>query len=178
MIVNKKNWLRLNDKDNALDYLEQCAYFVQQKGKKKWKWVIITLRQGLYNAFILSLAGTNSDTVLKSNAKGNKSPRKLIDFPEALNRIKIKFQSASIITDIAYKDCVWLNNELRNNFEHFTPNKSWAINLGDMPRVINSTTRIIHFLLLQSGCMYFSSYKTRKLKHWLRTIKNNKDNFN
>jgi hypothetical protein len=166
-------WLRLNERDNTLDYLEKCSYFIQQKGKIKWKWVIITLRQALYNFCILSIAGTDCNNVLVCNK--NKKLNKLIDFPEALNKI----QSAGImqITQLQKKDCDLLNATLRNNFEHFIP-KGWSIQLNGMPRIVDSALQIIEFLTFKSGRISLTSYKKRKIKRLVNIIRKHSTTLN
>lgn len=182
--MNKSVWMRLDEKTNTLDYLEKCAFFIQQEGKMKWKWVIITLRQALYCSCILAIEGSNYDRVLQFDKKKNKHRYKLINFPEAIQRIQnggymkqfVHSKTATLI-DETIKDCNLLNKTLRNGIEHFIPS-GWSIQLSGMPRIIRNVTSIISFLLLESGNVRLSGYKKRKVKNWINTIRKNSSNFN
>lgn len=178
--------LRLTAEDNALDYLEKCSFFIQQKGKIKWKWVIINLRQALYSFCILAIKSTNPDRVLKFDKKKKIFTNQLISFPEALIRIEdnnymSQFVHSKIAT-LTYderKHCKILNSDLRNEIEHkIFISKSWTIRLRGMPCVIDNVLRVISFLILESGNIHLSEYKKRKARGWIKIIRMNSKNFN
>jgi len=149
-------WLRITTEENAIDYLEKAADFIQGSDKFRWKWVAISLHAALYAFAICALYGTNPDCVL-SERKKRTMGRNLISFKEALGRCQ---QSSHMLFWVQSKvltlssDEIWaidkLSQTLRNNFEHYQP-KSWSIEVSGMPLIVKHVCRVIRFLVLESG---------------------------
>lgn len=164
----KTNMLTLDEIDNTMDYLEKCAFFIQQTEDIRWKWVAITLRQALYNFCILAITGSNYDRVCKFDKKNKIFIPKLIDFPEAMRRIEMQkwmrqfvHSKTAVLTAEQRGNCEFLNNSLRNEFEHFIP-RAWVIDLNRVRRIINSVLEVISFLVFESGNIFLGNDHRQK----------------
>ncbi len=80
-----KQWLRIDELENAIDNLEMAGDFLEQIPPLiKWKWVVIAVHQALYGFAILAIRGTNpSERVIRIDKKGREW---LIRIGEALKR--------------------------------------------------------------------------------------------
>lgn len=149
-------WLRITTEENAIDYLEKAADFIECSDRFKWKWVAISLHAALYAFAICALYGTNPDCVLSERNKRSMG-RSLISFREALRRCQ---QSTHMLFWVQSKVLTLNSNEkwaidklsqtLRNNFEHYQP-KFWSIEVSGMPLIVKHVCRVIRFLALESG---------------------------
>lgn len=65
----KETWWRLDEKHNALDYLEMGVRSLMEVERTPWawKWVCIALHGALYGFGVCALQGTNYELVLQSN---------------------------------------------------------------------------------------------------------------
>ncbi|MFX0195729.1 MAG: hypothetical protein ACFFCW_06365 [Candidatus Hodarchaeota archaeon] len=161
-----QNYLRTDEKENSVDSLEMVARLaaeIKTTGKTGlWKWVIISLFNALYGFCICAIQGTDYHQVMKRDRKG-KVTNKLISFPEALKRAQqdtwmrqyIDSRTLSLTRD--QKDSIKrLREDLRNNFEHFTP-KGWSIEVSGMPKIVSDTLDVIEFLALSSRNILWDS---------------------
>jgi len=72
------NWLHLDKTDNAIDFLEATARFLETiPDETKWKWVSISLHGALYGFAICAVQGTCPNRVTYKN----KGEIKLISMP-------------------------------------------------------------------------------------------------
>jgi hypothetical protein len=85
-----QNWLRTDEKENAVDSLEMTAEFLinleNTNRSGLWKWISISLFNALYGFCICAIQGTNSDRVKEFDKKKGQFKGKLISFQEALRR--------------------------------------------------------------------------------------------
>jgi len=83
-----ETWLRLDQRENAIDDLAMCYRFLTEVGSEsRWKWAIIALHQALYGFCICAVQGTDALSVLKDPANPSSQ---LISIHEALKRAKDK----------------------------------------------------------------------------------------
>lgn len=145
-------YVRFNEKENALDYLQKAYESLQRLPRKpqEWKWIVIGLHGALYGFAVSVLAGSDWTRV----TTGTKS--RLISFDQALKRC----QSAD---DMGYythskplqltseqKDAIRFLKNLRNQMEHYVP-KSWLIEAHDLTVSAIDALDVIRFLALGSG---------------------------
>lgn len=158
-IVIKPKWLRLSEKTNALDYLEQASYYIRQVDTNvvAWKWVILTLHSALYGFAICACMGTNPDNVTHKTKKGKS---KLIDFDKALKRcqdpdkLPIMANSKHLqLTDQQNDSIRRLKHQFRNYFEHFIPT-GWSIEIHGMPLIALDVLKVIRFLALETTAQF------------------------
>jgi hypothetical protein len=151
----EENWFRINEKENAIDFLEKAAYFLEQKeDQNRWKWVAISLFGSLYGFLICAIQGTNPDRVIN---KASKYPDKLISFPEALQRAQkdeymqqFMFSKTLKLTESQKRSIDFIHKTFRNKFEHFIPTR-WSIETSGMPEIVSEVLNVIEFLALKSG---------------------------
>jgi len=150
------NLLSLSEETNALDYLEQAHYYIQQTEKRNiaWKWVILTLHGAFYMFAICALKGTNPDNV---TFKTKKCEKRLISFGEALRRCQDPRWMIMTVTSKPLQlttqqkiSIQTLRESFRNNFEHYIP-KLWLIEIHGMPKIALDVLKVIHFLALETG---------------------------
>ena len=166
----KHKWLSLSEETNALDYLEQAHYYIQQTEKRDiaWKWVILTLHGALYGFAICALRGTNPDNVTFETKNGEK---RLIGFDMALRRCqKTKWMRMTVtskhlqLTTQQKKSIQILRKWFRNNFEHYIP-KGWSIEIHGMPQIALDVLEVIRFLALETGnYVHLNEAQKRRIK--------------
>ncbi|MGH7890330.1 MAG: hypothetical protein ACRENF_07235, partial [Thermodesulfobacteriota bacterium] len=152
----KPKYIRLDEKSNAIDYLDRAFQFIQQLEQDVlvWKWVIIALHGALYGFAICACAGSNPDYVAPIIKKGkNKGKRHLISLDSALelcqNFTSYVFSKPLQLSDTQKESIRWLKDEFRNEFEHFSP-KGWSIELHGMPQIIIDVLDLIRYLALET----------------------------
>lgn len=66
---SKESWWQLDEKNNALDYLETAVHCMLdvERSPWAWKWVCIALHGALYSFGICALQGTNFEQVLQND---------------------------------------------------------------------------------------------------------------
>jgi len=139
-------WARFTTETNAADNLEKALYFLGnvKHHPEDWKWVIICCHTALYGFAVHVASGSDESSVVNTTKKGNK---RLISFGEALAICKngIGARQALILSDDEEQSINILQNEFRNNFEHFNP-CSWSIEVSGFPHdiknIINVTRRV------------------------------------
>ena len=156
-----ENWLRTDEKENAVDSLEMTACLLSELKAKNlnrlWKWIAISLFNALYGFCICAIQGTNSDRVKERDSKTGGFKDKLISFQEALKRTQedgwmrqYTGSNTLSLTSDQKMSIRKLKDEIRNNFEHFTP-KGWSIVISGMPKIVSDVVDVIQFLALGSG---------------------------
>jgi hypothetical protein len=156
-----EDWLRTDEKENAVDSLEMTAELLRRmkdtNTKSLWKWISISLFNALYGFCICAIQGTNPDRVREIDKRTGQFKDKLISFPEALKRTQehgwmhqfTQSQTLTLTTD-QKQNIEKLRKDIRNNFEHFTP-KGWSIEISGMPEIVSDAIDVIEFLTLSSG---------------------------
>lgn len=156
-----EDWLRTDEKENAVDSLEMTAELLKRmkdtNTKSLWKWISISLFNALYGFCICAIQGTNPDRVKEIDKTTRQYKDKLISFQEALKRTQkhgwmhqfMHSQTLTLTTD-QKQNIEKLRKDIRNNFEHFTP-KGWSIEISGMPKTVSDTIDVIEFLALSSG---------------------------
>jgi hypothetical protein len=156
-----QNWLRTDEKENAVDSLEMTAQLLtllkSTNNSRLWKWISISLFNALYGFCICAIQGTNSDRVKEVDKKTGLLKNKLISFSEVLKRTQedrwmqqFTHSRTLSLTDNQKKSIGKLRKDIRNNFEHFIP-KGWSIELSGMPKIVLDVVEVIEFLALSSG---------------------------
>lgn len=156
-----QNWLRTDEKENAVDSLEMTAEFlINLKNTNRsslWKWISISLFNALYGFCICAIQGTNSDRVKEFDKKKGQFKDKLISFQEALKRTQdngwmrqYTHSRALTLTCEQQKSINMLRKGVRNNFEHFIPT-GWSIEISGMPKIVSDLVDVIEFLAFSSG---------------------------
>jgi len=156
-----QNWLRTNEKENAVDSLEMTVELLMRlKDTNRsllWKWISISLFNALYGFCICAIQGTNPDRVKELDKKTGQFKDKLIRFQEALKRtqengwmLQYTHSRPLSLTRDQKKSVEKLRKGVRNNFEHFIP-KGWSIEISGMPKIVLDVVEVIEFLALSSG---------------------------
>jgi hypothetical protein len=140
---------------NAVDYLERAGEFIAQaeSNPKAWKWVILCLHSALYGFAIAACKGTDSESVVNTSKKGK---RHLISLDEALAKCANASWMGTLygglplsLTERQNDSLRRLKKDLRNKFEHFTPD-AWSIEIHGLPHICIDVLDIIHFLAVET----------------------------
>ena len=179
----KSVYLRLDEKTNAIDYLEKAYIFIKQteNDNMAWKWAIITLHTALYGFAICACAGTSPEIVAPKNKKGE---RQLISLGKALRYcqdptyMNMNVSSKHLtLNNKEIESINWLKDKFRHQFEHFSP-KGWSIELHGMPHILIDILDIIRFLAIETKNIRFTQTQVRKIKSLVfqskKTLKNSK----
>jgi hypothetical protein len=175
----KESWLRINERENAIDFLEKAALFLGRgDDSNQWKWVVISLFNALYGFLICAIQGTNPDRVNIYDHKKKQYTDKLIGFDEALRRaqeercMKQYIHSKTLTLTSAQRQCIKvLHKTLRNNFEHFVPT-AWSIETSGMPEITRNVLDVIEFLALESGNPILNLHQRKRIEECIRSSRN------
>lgn len=75
-------FFRIDETENAVDYLEKAGAFHASRDPNRWKWLVISLHGALYGFAICAIQGTDPSRVTEVTKRGEK----LISLDEALKR--------------------------------------------------------------------------------------------
>lgn len=161
----RAKYLRLNERTNALDSLEQVYNFLQQAEHdlQRWKWVIIALDAALYGFAICACAGTDWRNV--TTKKGH-----LINLNDALARCqdtkwmrRLSFGKPLVSSPSQRKSIDYVHKIFRNKFIHFSP-KGWSIELHGIPSIVMDVLDVIRFLAIDTKYVSLNSTQSRIVK--------------
>lgn len=175
-------YLTIDDKENAIDSLLRAEEHIFRSGKRvefaqnggicwnafHWKWVIICLQNSLYTFALIVAAGTNPGIVQRRNGG-------VVSLIAALKLcIGVKYFHHSLPVDFTRNQknsILWLHNHFRNSFEHFSPNRTWGINLKGMPNICIDGLDAIKLLALDSENISYASmnYSNQEKKRKIET---------
>jgi len=170
----KPKFLRINERKNAIDYLEKAHNYIRETEEDlmAWKWVALTLHSALYGFAVCACAGTNVDFVAPEIKNGkNKGKRELISFNKALGycqntSVMSRFDhSKTLKLTSDQRDSINILKELfRDNFVHFSP-KHWSIELHGISHVAIDILDVIRFLAIETGNItHLSITEKKKIK--------------
>lgn len=173
----KEAWWRLDEKNNALDYLEMGVRSLMEVERTPWawKWVCIALHGALYGFGVCALQGTNYELVLERDKNGNvkrdnNGNAKLLRFDEVINRCKDKqcilqgvISKPLILDENQEKAIEFMKNKLRNPLEHFIP-CSWSLEIHGLPEMAVSYFEIIEFLAGEPGNLRWKGDEIARIK--------------
>lgn len=128
----EKKFIEFTDETNAIDYLAKVPFFLEsaKRSRKDWKWVIISLHGALYG-FAVCAAKSGDSSHLSTKSKYGprlKALLPIIALCKDPNLMRSRGGRTELILQSEEEDALKrLKNEIRNNFEHFHPNRSWFI---------------------------------------------------
>lgn len=178
--------LYMTEIESALDSLFRAEEHIKrvENNAFHWKWVIICLHNSLYILTLTFAAGTNRYLVQQKNpAKSNsKKPGKfkVIDFIKAVRLCletppRFMYSVPFELTPDQKNSILWLQ-DLRNEFEHFTPNNNWTISLWCLPNICIHVLEAIKSLALdcesilyhlEAGRYCTETFKKNSLAPWV-----------
>lgn len=144
-------FITVTAEENAVDSVERAVEFMQRIDlESRVKWTVIALHHSLYCFLICAIQGSTRRRVMTKN-------RRLIDFREALKRAQSDEWMGQYVSSKKLElsedektaiNLIW--NELRNEFEHFSPNV-WGIYTEGFSDAVKHVLRVIRFLALECG---------------------------
>ena len=161
-VVRRKgiSFLEINDVWSAADSLFRAEEHIERVEDNvfHWKWAIICLQNSLYTFALKFAAGTNPYFVMTKEGRA-------VSFVTALSKCcegGHYHESAPFAPTRGQKNSVlWLHDHLRNNFEHFQPQKTWGIGLPGLPNICVDVLEVIRFLALDGGGILYHA-KSKK----------------
>jgi hypothetical protein len=169
---NDSNWLRLDERTNALDNLDMALFFLRTLPEPmRWKWVILASHQALYGFAVAAVQGTDALSVLKIPDNPNSD---LISVWEALRRVQdVRYLwpgstplSMTLEESAAVKR---VGKEFRNGFEHFAP-ASWSIEVTGMPLILSRFMRVVHGIAIGTQSIQFSESEGDRVRTTIAAI--------
>lgn len=167
----KATWLHLDEKKNALDYLEMGVRSLVEAERQPiaWKWVCIALHGALYGFGVCAIQGTNFELVLERDKEGNVTD-KLLSFRNVIKRCKTEevvgrgvISKPLVLTKTQENAIERMQKEFRNPLEHFVP-KGWSIEIQLFPEIAISYFEIIEFLAGDSGNLRWNDDEIARIK--------------
>ncbi|MBI2845519.1 MAG: hypothetical protein HYX86_03125 [Chloroflexi bacterium] len=172
----EEEWLIVDEKGNAIDYLEVAARFLGWDNDLKWKWVAIALHGALYGFAILALKRTAPKCTVIEQRKGKEY---LIDIREAIRRCQDtnymnQFTGSKVLKlSLTEKEGIeWLIQECRNNFAHFQPS-SKGIHIPSIKTAAGYVLKVIQFLAFESGNVLLEVNEEAQARKAIETIREN-----
>lgn len=183
----KSEYLRINEKGNAMDSLHCALEFLKETKKDiyRWKWFIIAIHHATYHFMLLALVNTDlsgiwQEPVMKKQGRLVdifNSKNKLISFMEAFDYIRDLKRMSGYVNSQPFKALPYhidsmkhLNDKLRNKFIHYKP-LGWSIHGGYLIGVTNPVLEIIEFLVLKSGRCRFEEDQVKQIKFDIEQIR-------
>jgi hypothetical protein len=161
-------WYRTDERENAIESLEQAARFYRSRLKHRWKWLMIALHGALYGFAVSAVRGTDPDRVMRG--------QNLISPREALIRCQSDaymlqyIHSARLQLSDEEKEAVAkLLNWIRDNLLHFKPHL-WSIEIEWLSFILKHSTRVIRFLALGSGNVRLHEVHRRRITRALNAL--------
>lgn len=161
-------FLRINERENAIDSLANALKFLEESRSKilKLKWFIIAIHHAIYNFMLLALLNTDQSGIW-SNKKVYRIEsgmidifnfkNRLISFREALSRIQDKDRMGGYMNSKPFKAKSYhiqsmeiLNDRLRNMFIHYRPS-GWSLHDRYIYEAVKPGLEIISFIINESG---------------------------
>ena len=168
-----ENWLRLNERTNALDDLCMCEHFLRALPDPiRWKWAIIALHQALYGFALAAVQGTDATSVRKHPDRPDSH---VISVWEALRRAKDPrhlWPGGTPLSTTPEEDQSLnrLVSEFRNGFEHFAP-AGWSIEVTGMPMILGRVLRIIEGVAIGTGSVrYWDDAEEREVREAIARV--------
>ena len=156
--------LEINDVWSAADSLFRAEEHIErvEDNAFHWKWAIICLQNSLYTFALKFAAGPNPYTVMTKDGH-------VVSFLTALSRCcegSCYYDSVPFDPLPGQKNSIlWLHDHFRNNFEHFTPNRTWGIVLPGLPDMCVDVLEAIRFLALDGrGIFYHARSKKDRIE--------------
>lgn len=161
-------WYRTDERENAIESLEQAARFYRSRLRHRWKWLMIALHGAMNGFAICAVRGTDPDRVM--NGKNLIGPR------AALHRC----QNDVYMLQYAHSRSLELSDEekevvaklltwIRDNLLHFSP-KLWSIEIAWLANILQHSTRVIRFLALESGNVRLTEVQRRRIARALNAL--------
>lgn len=183
----KTEYLRLTQKENAIDSLVRTTIFLQETRKDifAWKWFIIALHHAAHCFMLVALKNSDSSGVWRHEpgVRTKDGPvdvfhedNRLIHFMEAFKRIKDPTRMGGYINAKPFsgqpyhEQSMWhLNDKLRNGLVHYRPD-GWSINSRYMVEIAIPVLEVIEFLVFQSGRCLFEENQLEKIKSSINSL--------
>jgi len=187
MSDKKSEYLRIDEKGNAMDSLHCALEFLRETKKDiyRWKWFIIAIHHATYHFMLLALTNPDISGVWRESVIKRKNglvdifnpKNKLISFMEALEFIQDSKRMSGFVNSQPFRALPYhidsmknLNDELRNKFIHYKP-LGWSIHDGYLTGVTKPALEIIEFLILKSGRCRFEEGQIKQIKSDIEQIR-------
>ena len=164
-------YLRIDEKENAIDSLGRALAFLTEveQNSFNWKWFTIALHNATHSFMLLALQNTDLSGIWRepeireeNGLIDTSNPKnKLISFMEAFQRIQDSERMGGYVnskpfsTKPYHRDSMeHLNDRLRNEFIHFRP-KGWSVHKKYIVEIGLPILELIEFLTFESGRVRF-----------------------
>lgn len=189
----------IDELENAIDYLEQAAYYYQNKSyKHRFKWLMISLHGALYSFGVCAVKGTSPKRVIKRQKKKEKIIKDAGLYSDLADEIREPSISyfASKLDDVwtvinKCKDPDYMNqfvnsrvlevNEIqkvaidklidyRNEFAHFKP--AGRVIIGDLDKdIVKPVVDVIEYLALESNNVRYLMISDERVRKAIAVFK-------
>lgn len=188
-------YIRTDEFVDVLSTIEFMTWLVQQLEEHPlyWKWFIKAAHNALQGALVCALKGSanigiypkklqaewlNYYEISRTNPDVTPPVEKLAPFKELLSRacqpecMRYLGGSPLVLSKQEIEDLYCLNDEVRNNFVHFTP-KIWSIEGVGLPRIVGVAIKITESLMLEHpACqLHLSKKKTNKFRRHIEHLR-------
>jgi hypothetical protein len=155
------SYWRLDETENALDYLETAIQALMEVERNPWAWkrVFINLHGALYGFGVCAATGTNYERVVNKNKKtGREYLKNFNDIMKMCQQDKWMKQyvhSKTLKLTKDQKEAIdFVKDGLRNPLAHFIP-KLWYVETEGLPDKAAHAFDVIEFLAVESGNVLF-----------------------
>jgi len=185
---DKIEYLRIDEKENAIDSLHRAVEFLKNTKNNlyDWKWFIIAFHHATHCFMLVSLQNTDlsgiweEPVIRRSNGLIDifNCRNRLISFMKAFEWIQDQERMGGYINAKPFpakpyhRDSMeHLNDRLRNEFIHYRP-KGWSVHNQYFMNVVKPVLEIIEFLVFESGRCLFDDGQREQIKSDINQMRN------
>ncbi len=157
----KAAYWRLDETENALDYLETAVQALMEVERNPWAWkrVFINLHGALYGFGVCAVTGTNYERVVNKNKKTGrerlKSFNQIMKMCQQDKWMKQRVDSNTLKLTKDQKEAIdFVKDGLRNPLAHFIP-KLWYVETAGLPDKAAHAFDVIEALAVESNNVRF-----------------------
>lgn len=184
----KLEYLRIDEKGNAIDSLHRAVDFLKntERDLYNWKWFIIAMHHAVHSFMLVALQNTDLSGIWKEPIIKKDDGlvdifnpnNKLISFMKAFECIQDSermggYGNAKPFRSKAYHKTSMehLNGRLRNEFIHYRP-KGWSVHNKYLVDIVRPVLEIIEFLVFNSGRCLFEEEQSKQIKFDIEQMRN------
>ncbi len=185
---DKIEYLRIDEKENAIDSLHRAVKFLNNTKNNlyDWKWFIIAIHHATHCFMLVALKNTDLSGIWEEPAIRRSDgsidifnhKNRLISFMKAFERIQDQERMGGSVNAKPFPAKSYhkasmehLNDRLRNEFIHYRP-KGWSVHNQYFMDVVKPVLEIIEFLVFESGRCFLKEGQGEQIKSDINQIRN------
>ncbi len=157
---DKSAYWRLDETENALDYLDAAVQALMETDRNPWAWkrVFTNLHAAIYGFGVCAVTGSDYHRVTKKRKSGErylKTFNQILQMCQSDDWMGQYTHSETLKLTKEQKDAIaFIKDTMRNPLAHFVP-RVWYVETAGLPDKISCLFDVIEFLAVDSGNVFF-----------------------